>query len=136
MFGKKHAVSLIRDQTAIMSKSPLEILQNVFGFSDFRGVQQDVIERTIAGGDSLVLMPTGGGKSLCYQIPAVCRKGCAIVISPLIALMQDQVTALCQVGIKAATLNSTIAPDEAYEMSAPCGQGKSISFMLPQNVCC
>ncbi len=135
MFGKKHAVSLIRGQTVIMSKSPLEILQNVFGFSDFRGVQQDVIKRTIAGGDSLVLMPTGGGKSLCYQIPAVCRKGCAIVISPLIALMQDQVTALCQVGIKAATLNSTIAPDEAYEIERAMRAGElDLVYVAPERL--
>ncbi len=118
-----------------MSKSPLEILQKVFGYSDFRGVQQEVIERTIAGGDSLVLMPTGGGKSLCYQIPAVCRDGCAVVVSPLIALMQDQVTALCQVGIKAATLNSTIGQEETFEIERAMRAGElDLVYVAPERL--
>jgi ATP-dependent DNA helicase RecQ len=89
-----------------------EVLQRVFGYDAFRGSQQDVIEHVVAGGDALVLMPTGGGKSLCYQIPALVRPGVGVVISPLIALMQDQVDALRNVGVRAGFLNSTQNPDE------------------------
>ncbi|HWO63262.1 MAG TPA: DEAD/DEAH box helicase, partial [Umezawaea sp.] len=89
-----------------------EVLQRVFGYAEFRGSQQAVIEHVVAGGDALVLMPTGGGKSLCYQIPALVRAGVGVVISPLIALMQDQVDALRNVGVRAGFLNSTQNPDE------------------------
>ncbi len=85
----------------------LDVLHRVFGYDQFRGAQQDVIEHVIAGGDALVLMPTGGGKSLCYQIPALVRRGTGVVISPLIALMQDQVDALQALGVRAGFLNST-----------------------------
>jgi len=88
--------------------SASEILQRIFGYPHFRGEQQAIIEHVAAGGDALVLMPTGGGKSLCYQIPALLREGTAIVISPLIALMQDQVAALRQLGVEAAFLNSSL----------------------------
>ncbi len=90
-----------------MTSSAAQVLQTVFGYPGFRGEQQAVIEHVAAGGDALVLMPTGGGKSLCYQIPALLRAGCAIVVSPLIALMQDQVDALRQLGVDAAFLNSS-----------------------------
>jgi ATP-dependent DNA helicase RecQ len=89
------------------ASTPLEVLQRVFGYDAFRGDQAAVIDRVIAGDDALVLMPTGGGKSLCYQIPALVRPGTGVVISPLIALMQDQVDALSAVGVRAAFLNST-----------------------------
>ncbi len=95
-----------------MNKKPIEILKAVFGYDRFRGQQEDVIEQLLAGQDALVLMPTGGGKSLCYQIPSLIRPGVGIVISPLIALMQDQVSALLQLGVKAAFLNSTLSQDE------------------------
>ena len=95
-----------------MNKKPIEILKAVFGYDSFRGQQQEVIEQLLAGQDALVLMPTGGGKSLCYQIPALIRPGVGIVISPLIALMQDQVSALLQLGVKAAFLNSTLSLEE------------------------
>ncbi len=91
-------------------QSSLDILRHVFGYSAFRGRQREVIEQVAAGGDALVLMPTGGGKSLCYQIPALIRSGTAIVVSPLIALMQDQVEALRQFGVEAAYLNSSLEP--------------------------
>ena len=85
----------------------LRILNNTFGYHDFRHHQAKIIQTLIDGGDVMVLMPTGGGKSLCYQIPALAREGVGIVISPLIALMQDQVDALQQLGLQAAFLNST-----------------------------
>ncbi|MDE2440328.1 MAG: DNA helicase RecQ [Betaproteobacteria bacterium] len=91
----------------------LDILRDVFGYSAFRGEQAEIITHVAGGGDAMVLMPTGGGKSLCYQIPALLRPGCAIVVSPLIALMQDQVDALTQLGVKAACLNSTLDWREA-----------------------
>ncbi len=88
--------------------TPLEILHEVFGHEDFHGAQREIVAHVTSGGDALVLMPTGGGKSLCYQLPALLRPGTAIVVSPLIALMQDQVAALTLLGIRGAFLNSTI----------------------------
>ncbi|WOS61648.1 DNA helicase RecQ [Sinorhizobium fredii] len=93
--------------------NPLDVLKRVYGFSAFRGQQQGVVEHVVAGGDAVVLFPTGAGKSLCFQIPALCRKGVGIVISPLIALMRDQVEALKQLDIRAAALNSSLTRDEA-----------------------
>jgi len=90
-----------------VSASPLEVLTRVFGYDTFRGEQGAIIDTVVAGGDALVLMPTGGGKSLCYQIPALVRLGTGVVISPLIALMQDQVDALSALGVRASFLNST-----------------------------
>ena len=94
-----------------MDKKPLEILKAVFGYDSFRGQQQEIIQQLLTGQDALVLMPTGGGKSLCYQIPSIILPGVGIVISPLIALMQDQVSALLQLGVKAAFLNSTLSSE-------------------------
>ena len=87
---------------------PLQLLTTVFGHPAFRGAQEDIVGHVAGGGDALVLMPTGGGKSLCYQLPALLREGAALVVSPLIALMQDQVAALTQLGVRAAFLNSTL----------------------------
>ena len=98
-------------------KSPaLDILQSVFGYPSFRGQQQAVVDHLAGGGDALVLMPTGGGKSLCYQIPALLRQGTGIVVSPLIALMQDQVDALRSAGVAAAYLNSSLSADDQREV--------------------
>jgi len=97
-------------------KRAQEILQSTFGYDQFRHAQQDIIQELLNGNDALVLMPTGGGKSLCYQIPALVREGTAIVVSPLIALMQDQVDALQQLGINAAYLNSSLSPNQASEI--------------------
>src|SRR5699024_4426946 len=91
-----------------MSPGSRSILESVFGYASFRGRQAEIIDTLCAGGDALVLMPTGGGKSLCYQIPALVRDGVAVVVSPLIALMSDQVAALRQQGVSAAYLNSTL----------------------------
>lgn len=88
-------------------KDPRQLLHSVFGYNSFRGEQAAIVDHVANGGDALVLMPTGGGKSLCYQLPALLRPGCGIVVSPLIALMQDQVDALLQSGVKAAFLNSS-----------------------------
>lgn len=96
--------------------TPLSVLREVFGFDCFRGQQLAIIEQVIAGGDAVVLMPTGGGKSLCYQVPALLRPGVGVVISPLIALMKDQVDALRQLGVRAAALNSRLAPGAAAEI--------------------
>ena len=93
---------------SIAMSNARKILQSVFGYGSFREPQSEIIQTIIEGGDALVLMPTGGGKSLCYQIPALARDGCGIVISPLIALMQDQVSAMRQLGVRASFLNSAL----------------------------
>ena len=103
-------------QISAEENKPLEILKSVFGYEHFRGQQREVIDQLLAGNDALVLMPTGGGKSLCYQIPAIIKPGVGIVISPLIALMQDQVYALHQLGVKAAFLNSTLTFEEVRQI--------------------
>ncbi|MER2534091.1 MAG: DNA helicase RecQ [Rhizobiaceae bacterium] len=95
-----------------MTASPLDILKTVYGYDAFRGPQARIVEHVIAGNNAFVLMPTGGGKSLCYQIPAIARPGMGLVVSPLLALMADQVAALRQAGVRAAALNSDLAGDE------------------------
>ena len=99
-----------------MGAAALEQLRHVFGYDSFRGEQADIVGHLVAGGDALVLMPTGGGKSLCYQLPALLRAGTAIVVSPLIALMQDQVEALRQLGVRAAFLNSSLDAGAAAQV--------------------
>jgi ATP-dependent DNA helicase RecQ len=97
--------------------TPRDALRNVFGFPAFRGLQEDAISHIMEGKDALVLMPTGGGKSVCYQLPALCRNGMGVVVSPLIALMDDQVAALRQLGIRAAALHSELEPAEGQAVS-------------------
>ena len=112
-----------------------ELLQNVYGFSRFRGQQQEVIAAVLEGRDALVLMPTGGGKSLCYQIPAVVRPGMGLVVSPLIALMQDQVTALQQFGLRARFLNSTLSYGEQQRvLEAVAGGGLDLLYLAPERL--
>jgi ATP-dependent DNA helicase RecQ len=94
-------------------QTPLDVLHRVFGYPSFRGQQQEIIDHVAGGGDAIVLMPTGGGKSLCYQLPALLRPGLGVVVSPLIALMKDQVDALGQAGVRAAALNSGLPPGKA-----------------------
>jgi len=111
------------------------VLHKVFGYEAFRGQQQEIIDHVIGGGDALVLMPTGGGKSLCYQIPALVRKGTGIVISPLIALMQDQVEALRQLGVNAAFLNSTQDLGERQVVEALFRNGDlDILYLAPERL--
>jgi ATP-dependent DNA helicase RecQ len=119
-----------------MSNIPaLQTLHDVFGYSTFRGEQQAIVEHVTAGGDALVLMPTGGGKSLCYQLPALLREGVGIVVSPLIALMQDQVDALKQLGVRAAFLNSSQDADEAREITAQLMRGHlQIVYVAPERL--
>ena len=113
----------------------LDILQNTYGFAAFRGNQERIIDTAIAGRDSLVLMPTGGGKSLCYQIPAQVRAGMGLVISPLIALMQDQVSALQQSGIAAAFLNSTLSGKERSAVAARMYAGElDLLYIAPERL--
>ena len=117
----------------------LPILQQVFGYPAFRGLQADVIGHVIEGGDALVLMPTGGGKSLCYQVPAIARqragRGMTVVVSPLIALMHDQVGALDEVGVAAAFLNSTLSPGDAQRVERDLMNGRlTLLYAAPERV--
>lgn len=119
----------------LAGRAPLEVLSSVFGYESFRLVQAAAIERVMAGGDALVLMPTGGGKSLCYQIPALCRPGMAIVVSPLIALMDDQVAALRQLGIAAAALHSELGYDEADAVGYALDRGRlDLLYISPERL--
>ena len=118
-----------------MSLSPQKVLEDVFGYPEFRGQQQSIIEATLQGRDSLVIMPTGGGKSLCYQIPAMLREGTGLVVSPLIALMQDQVTALRELGIAAEFLNSSQSSDERREVMTRLRQGRlQLLYVAPERL--
>ncbi|MFJ9450266.1 MULTISPECIES: DNA helicase RecQ [unclassified Herbaspirillum] len=113
----------------------LHILETVFGYSSFRGQQADIVQHVVQGGDALVLMPTGGGKSLCYQVPALVRDGVGVVVSPLIALMQDQVDALAEVGVRAAFLNSTQTFDEAMQIERRVRSGDiDLLYVAPERL--
>lgn len=115
--------------------APQEVLRRVFGFPAFRGLQQEVIDHVVAGGDALVLMPTGGGKSVCYQVPALCRPGTAIVVSPLIALMDDQVAALRQLGVAAGALHSELEPDEQRRVGRELDAGRlDLLYVSPERL--
>jgi ATP-dependent DNA helicase RecQ len=121
--------------TRALDNSPLGILHRVFGYDAFRGQQSEIIEQMVGGGDALVLMPTGGGKSLCYQIPALVRPGTGVVISPLIALMQDQVDALSAVGVRAAFLNSTQNGAERTRVEAAFIAGElDLLYLAPERL--
>ena len=118
-----------------MPASASDILRRVFGFDAFRGRQEEIIAHIVQGGDALVLMPTGGGKSLCYQIPALVRPGMAVVVSPLIALMRDQVEALRQLGVRAAALNSTVETAEAGRIIADIRAGNlDLLYIAPERL--
>jgi len=118
-----------------MSASPLAILNEVFGFQTFRPYQLEIVEQVIAGGDVFVLMPTGGGKSLCYQIPALCLPGTALVVSPLISLMKDQVDALRENGVSAACYNSALGEAEARRVLAQFHAGElKLLYVAPERL--
>ncbi|KOX22788.1 ATP-dependent DNA helicase RecQ [Saccharothrix sp. NRRL B-16348] len=112
-----------------------EVLRRIFGYESFRGEQQDIVDHVVSGGDALVLMPTGGGKSLCYQIPSLVRDGTGVVVSPLIALMQDQVDALRDLGVRAGFLNSTQFPDERALVEAEFLAGElDLLYLAPERL--
>jgi ATP-dependent DNA helicase RecQ len=118
-----------------LNKQALAVLGEVFGYPAFRGHQAEVIDHVAGGGDALVLMPTGSGKSLCYQIPALLREGVGVVVSPLIALMQDQVAALAELGVRAAFLNSTLSAGEAAEVEARTRRGElDLLYVAPERL--
>ena len=113
----------------------MRILKDVFGYDAFRGNQAAIIERVAGGGDALVLMPTGGGKSLCFQVPALMREGLAVVVSPLIALMDDQVATLDELGVAAVALNSTLSPDEQREIAERIRRGQiKMLYLAPERL--
>ena len=119
----------------VTTETPEDVLQRVFGYDSFRDQQRAIIEHTTAGGDSLVLMPTGGGKSLCFQIPGILRDGVAIVVSPLIALMSDQVAGLRQAGVRAAFLNSSQDYEESRGVEAQWRAGElDLLYMAPERL--
>ena len=112
-----------------------EVLRRVFGYDSFRDQQQEIIEHVAAGGDALVLMPTGGGKSLCYQIPALLRPGAGVVVSPLISLMQDQVDAMVELGLRAGFLNSTQGPSERRQVEEAFVAGElDLLYLAPERL--
>ncbi|MBB6163320.1 ATP-dependent DNA helicase RecQ [Rhizobium wenxiniae] len=116
-------------------EKPVEVLQRIYGYPSFRGQQADVIDHVVSGGDAVVLFPTGAGKSLCFQIPALCRDGVGIVVSPLIALMRDQVEALRQVGIRAAAVNSSLSREEFGEVRRDLARGAlDLLYVTPERI--
>ena len=116
-------------------REPLAVLRDIFGHKSFRGQQEDVVAHVVGGGDAVVLFPTGAGKSLCYQVPAICRPGVGIVISPLIALMRDQVEALRQAGVAAAALNSALSAEEASDVRRRLRNGElDLLYVAPERV--
>ncbi|HEY9343953.1 MAG TPA: RecQ family ATP-dependent DNA helicase, partial [Inquilinus sp.] len=118
-----------------MSPDPLSVLHDVFGYTAFRGEQAEIVAQVISGGDALVLMPTGGGKSLCYQVPALVRPGLGVVVSPLIALMQDQVETLRQLGVRAAALHSALPPGESRNIARAMRAGElDLLYVSPERL--
>jgi ATP-dependent DNA helicase RecQ len=116
-------------------RSPIGILNRVYGYPAFRGKQQQVVEHVVSGGDAVVLFPTGAGKSVCFQIPALCRDGLGIVVSPLIALMRDQVEAMKQLGVRAAALNSSLSREEFIEVRRAISSGKlDLLYVTPERI--
>ncbi|MEB3169746.1 MAG: DEAD/DEAH box helicase, partial [Synechococcaceae cyanobacterium] len=114
---------------------PRQVLRQVFGYAAFRGPQEEIVAHVVAGGSGLVLMPTGGGKSLCYQVPALCRPGVGVVVSPLIALMQDQVEALRQAGVRAGALHSGIEAAEAQAIERDLAAGAlDLLYLSPERL--
>jgi ATP-dependent DNA helicase RecQ len=129
------AIASIHDVKPGGAADARSVLNSVFGLPGFRGAQEEIVNHVTNGGNCLVLMPTGGGKSLCYQLPSLLRKGCGIVVSPLIALMRDQVAGLLEAGVKAAVLNSTLSPDEAATVEAQLLAGElDLLYIAPERL--
>ena len=118
-----------------MGQDKYEILRRLFGFSEFRANQEALVDGVLAGRDVFGVMPTGGGKSLCYQLPAVLKEGCAVVVSPLIALMKDQVDSARAVGIRAACITSHASPEEKRDVArAYCGGELDLLYVAPERL--
>ncbi len=129
------ATAAARKSETDIARNALSVLNSVFGLPAFRGAQQEIVTHVTDGGNCLVLMPTGGGKSLCYQLPALLREGCGIVVSPLIALMRDQVAGLLEAGVRAAVLNSTLSPGEASAVEAQLVAGElDLLYIAPERL--
>lgn len=117
------------------SETPLSLLKRVYGYASFRGRQEEVVDHVMAGSDAVVLFPTGAGKSLCFQVPALCRNGLGIVVSPLIALMRDQVEALKQLGVRAAALNSSLSREEFMDVRNAVHSGElDLLYVTPERI--
>jgi ATP-dependent DNA helicase RecQ len=129
------AIASARNVKSGSGPDALSVLNSVFGLPAFRGAQEEIVRHVTEGGNCLVLMPTGGGKSLCYQLPSLLRKGCGIVVSPLIALMRDQVAGLLEAGVKAAVLNSTLSSEEAAAVEARLLAGElDLLYVAPERL--
>ena len=114
---------------------PLAVLNRIYGYPAFRGRQAEVVNQVVSGGDAVVLFPTGAGKSLCFQVPALCRDGVGIVVSPLIALMRDQVEALKQLGVRAAALNSSLSREEFMDVRNAINSGElDLLYVTPERI--
>ncbi|MFH1175836.1 MAG: DEAD/DEAH box helicase, partial [Acidobacteriota bacterium] len=119
----------------LQARDPLTVLREVFGYPTYRRLQREIIEHVVAGGDAFVLMPTGGGKSLCYQLPALVRPGAGIIVSPLISLMKDQVDALQAAGVSAAAYNSSLEAGEARRVLARLHGGElDLLYVAPETL--
>lgn len=130
MSNQTHSQPQTPSQTAA-----LKTLSRVFGYDQFRGQQAEVIETAVQGKNALVLMPTGGGKSVCYQIPALLRDGVGIVVSPLIALMKDQVDTLCELGVRAQFLNSSLSLQDQRQVEQDLQNGKlDLLYVAPERL--
>ena len=132
---RRECLSAMAEALRTLPEAPLDLLRRIYGYDSFRGQQAEIIDYVIAGGSAFVLMPTGSGKSLCYQIPALCRKGVAIIVSPLIALMQDQVAALTQLGIRAAAIHSNMPPESVAQAKAAIRKGDiDLAYVAPERL--
>src|ERR1700756_332913 len=128
-------IAPLRNRGSDAAPDALSVLHSVFGLPGFRGAQQEIVRHVTDGGNCLVLMPTGGGKSLCYQLPSLLRQGCGIVVSPLIALMRDQVAGLIEAGVKAAVLNSTLSFNEAFAVEQQLlGRDLDLLYVAPERL--
>ena len=121
--------------SAAAPRSARDLLREVFGFAEYRPHQEEIVDHLVAGGDAFVLMPTGGGKSLCYQLPAMVRPGTGVVVSPLISLMKDQVDALRAAGVSAAAYNSSLEADEARSVLRALHAGElDLLYVAPETL--